>query len=90
MTTTFKMPEPSFFTAEFFLLPECATEREWMRSIEELPFNGEEGRGYQALYTTQALHDVLEQAARKCEEVYEFNGNANHCAIEIRAMIGKD
>jgi hypothetical protein len=37
----------------------------------------------------QALRDVLEQAARKCEEIYESRGDADECATEIRAMIGE-
>ena len=47
---------------------------------------------WQPLYTSQALKDVLEQAAQVCESEYENWDNERPlriCATEIRKMIGE-
>ncbi len=83
--TKLTMPEP----VAYVRFADNGNIRMWSKSAYE----GEEFM--KPLYTAEALRDVLEQAAKRCDELdndensIDYRNGAAYSAIRIRAMTGE-
>lgn len=85
-----KMPEPTAWMDDAASqgkvgnVSTTAAKRYWEKSDWVDRKNAE--RLKHPLYDKQALIDLLEEAAQKCEEISETRGDADECAAELRKL----
>lgn len=76
-----KMPEPVGFASELGLRLFSGS-----ASDHTITLRHQCADGHQPLYDKQALIDLLEEAAKKCDERANGENDAQHCADSIRSM----